>query len=168
MKIYLLGYMGSGKSTVGKKLARALNLDFIDLDEQIEMLSGQSVDTIFEQQGEEAFRMIENLALDQSYSMQNVVVALGGGTPCFSNNLKFIKENGFSVYLKLSATSLAKRLQEAKKTRPLIKGLSDGELFEFVQQQLGEREKYYNEAHIIVKGENLNIKELVNLIENNA
>ncbi len=164
MIIYLIGYMGSGKTTVGKKLARVLAYDFIDLDQQIESEIGQSIAEYFEQNGEEPFRKIEQKELHKTFQLENTVVSLGGGTPCFFDNLEQINQHGKSVYLKLSATSLALRLQQSKTPRPLIKDLTDGELFEFVQQQLGEREQFYNRTHFLIKGENLKVQELAELI----
>jgi len=165
MIVYLMGYMGSGKTTVGKKLARAMNYDFVDLDRQIEEQWGDSIASIFEQKGEEEFRKMEKDTLYKTFELEDCIVSLGGGSPCYFDNMEQINRFGRSVYLKLSAASLSSRLQNAKTPRPLIQGLSEGELFEFVQQQLGEREQFYNKAHLIVKGESLNIKELVNLIQ---
>jgi shikimate kinase len=164
MKVYLIGYMGSGKTTVGKKLARSLNYEFIDLDSQIEAVLGTTISDFFQEKGEDAFREIEREELHNTFQVENTVISLGGGTPCFFDNLEQINKHGKSVYLKLSATSLASRLQNAKTPRPLIKDLTDGELFEFVQQQLGERERFYNRTHILIKGENLKIQDLVSLL----
>ena len=164
MIVYLIGYMGSGKTTVGKKLARALDYSFVDLDYLIEEEQGQSISKIFDEQGEDTFREIEKLELHKTFSLNDTVVSLGGGTPCYFDNLEQINKHGRSVYLKLSATSLASRLQNSKSPRPIIKGLSDGELFEFVQQQLGEREQFYNRSHLLIKGENLKVQELVEIL----
>ncbi|RUA31617.1 MAG: shikimate kinase [Bacteroidetes bacterium] len=157
--------MGSGKTTVGKKLARLMNRAFVDLDRQIEKDENQSIEEIFEAKGEDVFRELERKALHQTFDLKNTVISLGGGTPCFYDNLEQINAHGIGVYLKLSATSLAHRLQQSKTPRPLIKNLSDGELFEYVQQQLGERERFYNRTHIIIKGENLKVTELYNVIK---
>ena len=165
MNIYLIGYMGSGKTTVGKKLARLMNFAFVDLDRQIENSENLSIDEIFEAKGEDVFRELERKALHQTFDLKNTVISLGGGTPCFFDNLEQINNHGIGVYLKLSATSLAYRLQQSKTPRPLIKSLSDGALFEYVQQQLGERERFYNRTHIIMKGENIKVIELCNLLK---
>jgi len=157
--------MGSGKTTVGRKLSRALDYGFVDLDQQIESRLGISIADFFQEKGEEAFREIEREELHKTFDLENYVISLGGGTPCFFDNLKQINKAGKSVYLKLSAVSLAKRLQESKTQRPLLNNLTEGELFEFVQQQLGERERFYNYAQILIKGENLKISELVNLVK---
>lgn len=164
MNIYLMGYMGSGKSTVGKKLSKALGLDFVDLDQQIESRINQSIAQYFQDHGADSFRELEKEELSKTFNLSNTVIALGGGTPCFFDNLELINKKGRSVYLKLSATSLTMRLENAKTPRPLIQGLASEELFEYVQQQLGEREKFYNRAHVIFKGENLKIDELAQLI----
>lgn len=168
MNIYLIGYMGSGKTTVGRKLSRALQYGFVDLDKQIENTVGQSISDYFNEKGEDVFRDIERNELHKTFGMENTVVSLGGGTPCFFDNLEQINKQGKSVYLKMSATSLASRLQYSKTPRPLIKDLADGELFEFVQQQLGEREKFYNRSHFLIKGENLKVKELAEMIKVNT
>lgn len=165
MNIYLIGYMGSGKSTVGKKLSRALGLDFVDLDQQIESRINQSIAQYFQEYGENSFRELEREELLKTFALPNTVIALGGGTPCYFDNLELINQKGRSVYLKLSATSLAIRLENAKNPRPLIQGLAPEELFEFVQHQLGERENYYNRSHLIFKGENLKIEELAQLVQ---
>ena len=168
MLVYIMGYMGSGKTTVARKLSKALTCAFVDLDNQIEFVVGKSIADYFNDEGEEAFRKIEQEELHKTFSLENTVVSLGGGTPCFFDNLEQINQNGLSVYLKLSSKSLANRLENAKISRPLIKDLSDGELFEFVQQQLGERELYYNHAHILMKGESLKIQDLVDIIKSNT
>ena len=164
MIVYLIGYMGCGKTTVGKKLARSLGFSFVDLDHQVEEQVGASIASLFEKKGEDAFREIEKLELHKTFDLNDTVVSLGGGTPCYFDNLEQINKHGRSVYLKLSAVSLASRLQNSKTPRPIIKGLSDGELFEFVQQQLDEREQFYNRSHLLIKGENLKVQELVEIL----
>ena len=115
--------------------------------------------------GESFFRELEREALKGTFQHDNLVVSLGGGTPCFFDNLEQINVHGQSVYIKLSAKSLASRLDKSKTIRPLIQGVAENELFEFVQQQLGEREVYYNRAHFIIKGENLQLKELIQILD---
>ncbi|MCK5857277.1 MAG: shikimate kinase [Bacteroidales bacterium] len=164
MNVFLIGYMGSGKTTVGKKLSRSMSYDFVDLDVQIEQSIGMSINDYFQKKGEESFRELEHKELHKCFKLENTVISLGGGTPCYFDNLEQINQHGISVYIKMSAVSLSSRLQNAKSPRPLVKGLSDGELFEFVQHQLGERERFYNKSHLLIKGESLKIPELLNLI----
>ncbi len=148
--IFLLGYMGSGKTTIGKKLANDLQMDFVDLDDFIESNEDMSIADIFSSVGENEFRNIESKYLKQLLQEKtNTLFALGGGTPCFLDNMKLIKDNGLSIYLKVSATELQQRLQNDIKKRPLIQDLEDEEYMEFIQQQMGQRENFYLQADII-------------------
>jgi shikimate kinase len=157
MKIYIIGYMGSGKSTLGKKLSRAINYSFIDLDNLIEECAHYSIETIFKRFDETVFRKLEKEALYSTLSMSNTVISTGGGTVSYDRNMEWIKKNGLSIYLKLSPKSLQTRLLASKKKRPLIKSKKEDELLQFIENHLAEREIYYTQADIVVKGENLNI-----------
>lgn len=163
MKIFLIGYMGSGKTTAGKKLAAMLDYTFIDLDAMIENETDHTIVEWFSQ-GEARFREIETLVLKQTGDFKNAVISTGGGTPCFHENMAWMKENGLTVYLKLAPGSLFHRLAASKEKRPLLAGKSDLELMEFITESLKEREYYYSQAHYIVKGENLDVKTLVDEI----
>lgn len=160
MKIFLLGYMGSGKSTVGKKLASLLNYTFIDLDTMIEAETDHSITEWFAA-GETRFREIESLVLRQTAEFKNSVIATGGGTPCFNDNLEWMKAHGLTVYLKMSAGGLFHRLIYSKATRPLLTGKTDVELMEYITESLKEREYFYSKAHYTFKGESLDVKELL-------
>ena len=164
MRFFLVGYMASGKSTVAKRLARQLNLDFFDLDTYIEATYQKSIDSIFKKEGEAAFRIIEHNCLQILLKQDNYVLALGGGTPCFYNNMDIINAQGKSIYIKMSIQSLADRLIHAKKKRPLIQQHNKQELTTYIAAHLYEREKFYLQAHYVIKGENLNILTLQNLI----
>jgi len=164
MKIFLLGYMGSGKTTVGKKLAALLDSSFIDLDDMIESETDHSVVEWF-QQGEPRFREVESLVLRQTADFKNAVVSTGGGTPCFHDNMAWMKEQGLTIYLKLAAGSLFHRLAASKKERPLLEGKSDVELMEYITESLKEREYFYSQAHYTFKGENLDVKTLLDEIK---
>ena len=169
-RVFLIGYMGSGKSTVGKKLAKKMNYSFVDLDYYIEKKHSKNISDIFSDRGEEVFRKLERDSLVEVIKMDNVVISLGGGTPCFFDNLQRIQENGISIYLKMPAQALLNRLNNAKIERPLLKGMGDNEKMEFIQQQLGERERYYLRAHLIFNAFNPNIdllQELIYDIDNN-
>ena len=156
--------MGSGKTTAGKKLAALLGYTFIDLDALIERESGHSVEEWFTR-GEEKFREIETLVLRQTAETQNVVISTGGGTPCFHDNMTWMKEHGLTVYLRLNVGSLFHRLAESKKDRPLLANKTDVELMEFITESLKEREFFYSQAHYIIKGENLDVKSMLEEIK---
>lgn len=150
MRIYLIGYMGSGKSTVGKGLAASLNLSFIDMDDYIEERNHKTIPAIFAEDGEETFRKLEQKALQELSSFENVVIATGGGAPCFFNNIDLIKQTGKSLYLKGSPRILAERLRNSKIERPLIKGKSEEELVAFIDDTLSKREHWYKQADVIL------------------
>ena len=166
-KIILLGYMGSGKSTVGRQLADDLNLPFIDLDNYIEDQLDMSIPDIFSKKGEIYFRKQEHLLLKQLLESDNpMVLSLGGGTPCYSQNMELVKEFTPNVfYLKLGIPALAKRLGKEKEDRPLISHLSDEELPEFIGKHLFERSPFYNQASQILNTEGLSGEEVVKEIK---
>lgn len=168
MVIVLMGYMGSGKSTIGRHLASILNYDFIDLDDYIETKEEQSITSIFQSKGEIYFRKLETKYLQELLSSEdNVVLALGGGTPCYSNNMELIltTNNAKSVYLKLSITALVERLKSEKQNRPLISHLnSDEALLEFIGKHLFERSQYYSQSNYTINTEGKSIKDITELI----
>ena len=151
--IVLIGYMGSGKSTIGKVLAKKLEKDFIDFDQYIETNEKQSIPEIFKHKGEVYFRKKEAFYLGELLTEDpNAVVSLGGGTPCFGTNMQTIVEASPNVfYLKLSVDNLISRLQPEKAYRPLIKDIADEDLSEFIRKHLFERNYYYLKAPHIVK-----------------
>lgn len=156
-KITLMGYMGSGKSTVGQILGMKLNWPFLDLDEYITEKEGLGIREIFETKGEVYFRKIENAYLHELLgSTQNFVLALGGGTPCYANNMELILENSDSYYLKASIGTLSKRLSKEKDDRPLIASLDKEQLTEFIAKHLFERRSFYEKAGttIAIDGKN--------------
>jgi len=150
--IVLIGYMGSGKSTVGKVLANQLKKDFIDFDQYIEAKEQLSIPEIFKQKGEVYFRKKESHYLGELLmGNSNAVVSLGGGTPCFGDNMQTIIEATPNVfYLKLSVDKLIERLQPEKSYRPLIKDIADEDLSDFIRKHLFERNFYYLQAHHIL------------------
>ncbi len=164
MRIYLTGYMGSGKSTAGKKLARKLNLSFVDLDKYIEHKYKISVAGLFRKYDEKAFRLIEQEALRDTFEMDRTIISTGGGTPCFFDNMVLMKQYGLTVYLKTSVKSLVHRLTRSKKNRPLLKDKSPEELFTFIENQVHEREAFYLQSDIVVKGEDIDLDELAESI----
>jgi shikimate kinase len=152
MTVYLLGFMGSGKSTFGKRLASGAGWGFIDLDSLIEDAEGKSIEEIFRVSGEDYFRDVEAAALRSISMDQNVVIACGGGTPCYRDNMDYMNRSGLTVYIRLDARSLANRLLNAKKTRPLLKDMDDRQLEEYITAKLAEREEYYNRSRILIDG----------------
>lgn len=147
MHLSLTGYMGSGKSTVGKELAAQLNWEFQDLDQFIENQKQKTIAEIFSQEGEIKFRKYEREALIELLESDNdSVISLGGGTPAYYDNMHLVNENSYSVYLRLTPKELIKRLENQKSVRPLLSHLSDDELPEFIAKHLFERRNYYEQA----------------------
>lgn len=163
MIIYLIGFPGSGKTTVGRKLASRLNYAFTDLDELIMSSTGLSIAELFAQ-GEDRFREAEVQALRATEKMSNRVIATGGGAPCFHSNLPLMQSSGFTVYLKMSSGALFYRLVRSKSSRPLLAGMTDVELMEYIVETLGVREKFYSKAHLTIEGENADIDSLTELV----
>lgn len=162
MKIILLGYMGSGKSTVAKALASALQLPFTDLDDYIIEKEKQSIKEIFKTKGEIYFRKQESKYLKEILENQtDSLLALGGGTPCYSDNMELIKNKALSIYLKGSVETIFYRLRSEKQQRPLIASLSDEQLTEFIAKHLFERRYYYEQADESVNIDQKSIDELL-------
>ena len=155
MIIFLIGFMGSGKSTLGKRLARKIDYRFIDMDHHLEEVEGLKVSEIFEQKGEKYFRELEKGFLESMEIQDNVVIATGGGAPCWGKNMDIMNRKGVTVYLKMSPVSLASRLEKSRNIRPLIQGLNPEHLRDYIENKLQEREHYYNQAQCIVRGENV-------------
>jgi len=154
-RIFLIGYMGCGKTTVGSLLALKLGYSFIDLDTYIENRYVKKIAEIFAEKGENTFREIEHRMLAEVSELENVVVSTGGGAACFFNNIEIMNKSGISVYLKLSAKKLAERLHKAKAMRPLIKDKTDEELPVFISDGLSKREKFYMQASFIINNEDM-------------
>jgi shikimate kinase len=165
--IYIIGFMGSGKSTAGKKLASLLGWSFIDLDKRIEEQIGKTIPEIFSQLGEGYFRNVEEEVLKNLVSQTNTVISTGGGTPCHGDNLNHMLENGLTLYLKLTPGQLKSRLSESTGKRPLLKDLDEDSLLDFIEEKLALREKWYNRADITAEGINLDINLLYSLVKTN-
>ena len=166
MKIVLCGYMGSGKSQVGRLLASKLGLVFFDLDDQIEINQQKSIKKIFSEKGEIFFRKKENEVLKELLNApENFILSLGGGTPCYADNLEILKNNKEVrlIYLKVELNKLTKRLFNEKEKRPLISGQESREsLNDFIRKHLFERQYYYLQSDIILDVSELSIEETVN------
>ncbi|MEJ6982130.1 shikimate kinase [Pedobacter sp. P351] len=152
MKIFLIGFMGSGKSTLGKKLALKLGYTFIDIDKVIENQINMSISEYFQKNGEDSFRELESSILKTLELPENTIIATGGGAPCFYDNLQWMNENGTTIYLSLSPNALAKRLESATEQRPVLQNLKGDKLEQFIAEKLQLREKFYTQAEVIVKG----------------
>jgi shikimate kinase len=151
MKLFLVGFMGSGKSYLGKILAQKLGFLFVDLDSLIENTEGGPVSEIFERQGETYFRNIESERLQGLQKWDEVVIATGGGAACFNDNMKWMNENGITIYLKTNPHLLLERLTPEVEKRPLLRGKSSEELLDFIETKVSEREQFYTQAAIIVE-----------------
>lgn len=163
--VYLIGFMGSGKSTAGKKLASSLGWAFVDLDKEIEEAAGSSIPEIFAEKGEDYFRNLESEMLRKLQSIGDTVISSGGGTPCFGTNMDFMLETGVTIYLKLTPGQLRSRLAGSQQERPLLKGLDNEGLLEFIKEKLAYREKWYSRAEFIVDGFDPDIKYLQMIIK---
>ena len=146
-RIILLGYMGAGKTTIGKALAKELGIMFYDLDWYIESRMRRTVAQIFSDKGEEGFREIERNMLHEVAEFEDVVISCGGGTPCFYDNMDYMNAQGDTIYLQASPDVLAGHLRMGKVVRPLIAGKSDEELRQYIIESLKQREPYYTKAH---------------------
>jgi len=149
-RIILIGYMGAGKTTVGKALSKELGLTFYDLDWYIENRRRKKVPEIFAEVGEEGFRQIEHNMLHEVAEFEDVIISCGGGTPCFFDNIDYMNQQGEVVYLKASPEVLYKHLLMGKTERPLLKGKSPDELIAFIREQLDYREQFYLKARHVL------------------
>ncbi len=164
-KIFLLGFMGSGKSTTGKKLASHLKWSFIDLDKMIENMTGMKIRDIFSEKGEAFFRQTESEALQRMESESNAVISTGGGTPCFGNNMDFMIRTGLTVYIRLTPATLKSRLADSSDHRPLLKDIDKEDLEEYIAGKLSDREKWYSRAEVIVDGDNTDFSALYSSVK---
>jgi shikimate kinase len=148
--VFLVGYMGCGKSTVGKMLAGRLGLQFIDMDVFLENRFHKTVSQLFAERGEDGFRRMERVALEEICGYQDTVVATGGGAPCFFDNMDVMNDAGTTVYIKASVEILSQRLRHGKAKRPLVSDKTDDELKAFIDGMLLLREPYYTKARLTV------------------
>jgi shikimate kinase len=162
MKIVLLGYMASGKSTIGREISKKLDMKFIDLDDYISKREKRSISEIFKVEGEIYFRRIESLYLGEILnSKDSFILSLGGGTPCYSNNMELIlNSDASSIYIKASIKTLVSRLIAEKNKRPLVADLEDDKLIEFVAKHLFERRFFYEQASITINTEDKSAEEI--------
>ncbi|MDX6745987.1 shikimate kinase [Polaribacter sp. PL03] len=168
MQIILLGYMASGKSTIGKQVSKKLCMNFIDLDDYISERENMSVSEIFKIKGEIYFRRIENTYLQEILSFEEgFVLSLGGGTPCYANNMELINSSkAKSIYIKASIKTLVTRIIEEKSKRPLVANLENEKITEFVAKHLFERRFFYEQASITLNTDNKTLDEILLELEN--
>lgn len=156
-RIVLIGYMGAGKTTIGKALAKDAGMEFYDLDWYIEARMHRTVKQLFDERTEEGFRRIEHNMLHEVAEFEDVIISCGGGTPCFFDNMEYLNRQADTVYLKATPEVLYGHLKMGKTVRPLLLGKSPDEVQSFIKEQLAEREKFYNKAKYILD---------VNLLDN--
>ena len=173
-RIFLIGYMGAGKTTLGKAFARAMGLTFVDLDWYIEERYHKTIRQIFEERGEDGFRELEKRMLHETGEFEDVVISVGGGTPCFFDNMDYMNSVGQTVFLDVDVKVLFRRLKVAKQQRPLLANKTDEELMTFIVEALQKRLPFYSKAKYVFNGERLEdrrqiqqsverLKELLNL-----
>ncbi|MDP2724081.1 MAG: shikimate kinase [Bacteroidales bacterium] len=159
--VYLIGFMGAGKTTLGKRLATAMGLTFQDLDHLFEEKYKLNINSFFEKYGENLFRKFEYELIKSTYEMQDVVISTGGGTPCFFDSMQGMNQNGVTVYMQTTPAGLTSRLVNAKRQRPLLEGKSPEELILYVTEKLKEREKWYTQAHFKIDAINPDLPKLI-------
>ena len=150
IRVILIGFMGAGKTTVGKALGKALGVTFYDLDWYIETRMRKTVKQLFDEQGEEGFRKIEHNMLHEVAEFENVVISCGGGTPCFYDNMEYLNQQGDTFYLKASPEVLYQHLKMARGVRPLLLNKTPEEVQVYIREELARREQFYGKAkHIL-------------------
>lgn len=165
-KIFLTGFMGSGKTYWGKLWAVQTGMDFIDLDDVIEQQENKTIAQIFEQNGEAYFRDKETKVLHTFAGKKNYIIACGGGTPCFNNNMQWMNDHGTTVYLLATAGEIVQRVVNEQDKRPLIKDLAAKDLQAFIEHKIQERSPFYSQAKIIVPVAAAELSTINNIISN--
>jgi shikimate kinase len=166
--IYLIGFSTSGKSTLGKIIAEKLNFHFIDLDEAISQQQCKSINALFDEFGEEGFRKIERQLLVNTIFLTETVIACGGGTPCYADNMDFLLRNGITIYLEVDEANLLERMLNNTADRPLFKGKSKEEIASHINELLTARKVFYNRASYTIKNdgnEELAISSILKILE---
>ena len=163
IRIILIGYMGAGKTTIGKALGKEMGIPFYDLDWYIESRMRKKVSEIFEERGEEGFRQIEHNMLHEVAEFEDVIISCGGGTPCFFDNIDYMNRQGDVVYLKTEPETIYKHLKMSKNDRPLLRGKTEEELLAFIHEQLAQREPFDSKANHTVDVSLMDSYEKVNL-----
>lgn len=164
MRVYLVGYMGAGKTTLSRRLATLLGMESADLDEMFEVRYKISIPDFFRKYDEALFRRLESQLLKETSGTDNIIYSTGGGTACFYDNMDWMNRHGITVYLQMDPVSIVHRLTHARKKRPLVESKTGDELLEFVREHLRQRNIYYGQAKIIVKGESVDANSLASQI----
>lgn len=164
-RIYLIGFMGVGKTTLGKKLARLLGYQFVDLDDFFEEKFKIEIHQFFEKYDESLFRHLENDRLKKTFEMEGVVVATGGGTPCYHQGIEEINRNGLSIFLDMPPAAIAHRLLHAKRKRPLVHGKTGETLTRYIEEKLAERRSCYEKAQMHIQVLETNLQTLAEQIK---
>lgn len=164
-RIYLIGFMGSGKTSHGKQIARMMGYDFLDMDHWIAEKEGKSIPEIFSEEGESRFRELETAAIKETDQLQKVIIATGGGLPCHGENMQKMKSSGLTIYLKLTPKALLSRLKVSKTKRPLLEGKSEEEMYATICEMLVGREPWYSQADMTIEGLEKVNERVVNAIQ---
>lgn len=166
LKIFIIGFMGSGKTYWGKRLSEKINLPFFDLDELIEQHENESVDEIISAKGETCFRSLEKETLENfTKNSRAFILSTGGGTPCFLNNIEYLKKNGYVICFNAEIEILYQRLKMEKQQRPLIKNLNDKQLKDFIVEKLVERNIFYQQADQIINEKEIDLENICKILE---
>lgn len=166
-RLILIGFMGSGKTTLGRKLAKKLNYQFIDTDTLIEEQEQLSISQIFDQKGESYFRAVETKLLDSLENHENTIISVGGGLPCFEKNMEKLKQLGTVIYLERPAKELYQRILTNIQQRPLLANKTESELLNYIEKTLQDRDVYYRQAHFILNRDQQKISDLQAIVLEN-
>lgn len=165
MKLFLIGYMGAGKTTLGKPLAEQLHVPFIDMDAVVEESEGKSITELFEELGETGFREKERNALQNGIFPDNFVMATGGGAPCFFDNMDWMNRTGLTMYLRAHPHEIARRLENQRELRPLLRTIKKEDLPEVISQRIAAREEFYMQAKLVMENSNLTVEHLLEALK---
>jgi shikimate kinase len=165
VRYFIIGFKSSGKSTIGKKLAQRLNMDFIDLDDIIEQHEGKNIPALYTELGDDGFRIKEREALQEAVKSDNIVVSLGGGAPCHCNNMNLMERKGEVIYIRTDNDTLVSRLKAAVNDRPIVLNKSDAELRSYVKELKDRCEHHYLRAKYIVDGKDLTVDAVLKVIK---
>lgn len=164
MRVYLIGYMGCGKSRLGRLLSEHMGVQFVDMDDYIEERNCKTVPQLFADHGEDGFRKRERKALEELAEFTDIIIATGGGAPCFFDNIDLMNKTGKTVFLNIDPAILADRLMNSKTERPLIKGKSREELVAFIDETLKKRKQFYSQAQIEITEPDLSLDRIQEMI----
>lgn len=163
----LIGFMGAGKTTLGKVAARQMNATFLDVDKLIESNEGMSIASVFDLKGETYFRSLESNTLQETVlrASPGTIISTGGGAPCFHENMEFLNQHSVTMFLDVSATELARRLEPSRSQRPLLANLSSEKFLGWISDKLAERRQFYEQAQVVITADELSATELVQWIQ---